>query len=88
MTKTKQREISPLKAGLALRCPNCGVGKLFRGYLKFDNACGSCGEDFLHADTADGPAVFVMLIAFQFRLKALEARHTSGLKIIGTSNDT
>ncbi len=63
MTKAEQRKISPLNAGLRLRCPNCGVGKLYRSYLEFDDACGNCGEDFSHADTADGPAVFVMLVA-------------------------
>ena len=63
MTKAEQRKISPLNAGLRLRCPHCGVGKLYKGYLKLDDACGNCGEDFSHADTADGPAVFVMLIA-------------------------
>ena len=63
MIEAKKRNISPLKSGLRLRCPSCGIGKLYKSFLKLDKACGNCGEDFSHADTADGPAVFVMLIA-------------------------
>jgi uncharacterized protein (DUF983 family) len=47
--------------GLAGRCPNCGKGKLFSGFLGFAPRCNVCGEDFSAADAGDGPAVFVML---------------------------
>ncbi len=45
------------------RCPRCGVGKLFAGFLTLAARCTSCGLDFSKVDTGDGPAVFVILIA-------------------------
>lgn len=54
---------NPLLAGAAGRCPNCGEGFLFDGYLKVARACEACGYDFSKADSGDGPAVFVILIA-------------------------
>lgn len=49
-------------AGLRLRCPQCGKGEVFQGYLKFRDHCRACGADFRAADAGDGPAVFVILI--------------------------
>jgi uncharacterized protein (DUF983 family) len=37
---------SSLKRGFRGRCPRCGKGKLFRGFLKVDNRCSVCGLDF------------------------------------------
>ena len=54
--------VDPIRAGLAGRCPRCGEGRLFEGYLTLRRACGVCGLDFGFADSADGPAVFVILI--------------------------
>jgi uncharacterized protein (DUF983 family) len=54
-------ETTALKAGLACRCPRCGEGKLFAGYLRLSPRCGRCGLDFSFADSGDGPAVFVIL---------------------------
>jgi uncharacterized protein (DUF983 family) len=53
---------SPFLTGLRLRCPQCGEGELFQGYLKFRETCRACGADFRIADAGDGPAVFVILI--------------------------
>ncbi len=52
-----------LKAGLLARCPRCGSGKLFSGYLRLAPRCEVCKLDFGFADSGDGPAVFVILIA-------------------------
>jgi uncharacterized protein (DUF983 family) len=49
-------------AGLKLRCPQCGQGEVFQGYLKFRDHCRVCGADFRAADAGDGPAVFIILI--------------------------
>ncbi|MDO9433031.1 MAG: DUF983 domain-containing protein [Pseudomonadota bacterium] len=57
------RSPNPLLAGLRGRCPNCGEGRLFEGFLKVAPRCGSCGYDLAKADSGDGPAVFVILIA-------------------------
>lgn len=54
---------SVLRAGLLSRCPQCGEGELFAGYLKFRDSCRACGANFRAADSGDGPAVFVVLIA-------------------------
>jgi len=54
---------NPLLAGLAGHCPNCGEGHLFDGFLKVAPQCEACGYDLAKADSGDGPAVFVILIA-------------------------
>ena len=54
--------VDPVKAGLTGRCPRCGEGKLFMGYLNLRESCGVCGLDNSFADSGDGPAIFVMLI--------------------------
>jgi uncharacterized protein (DUF983 family) len=49
-------------ASLLSRCPRCGRGRLFRGYLKVAPACSACGLDYSRFEAGDGPAVFVILI--------------------------
>lgn len=55
-------QVSPFKAGLLCRCPRCGKGKLFRGYLKLVPSCTACGLDLAFADSGDGPAIFVIFL--------------------------
>jgi uncharacterized protein (DUF983 family) len=52
----------PIGRGLRGRCPACGEGRLFKGFLTLRPACEHCGLDFGFADAGDGPAVFVILI--------------------------
>jgi uncharacterized protein (DUF983 family) len=52
-----------LKAGLLCRCPACGQAPLFNGLLTIKPKCEACGTDFAGADSGDGPAVFVILVA-------------------------
>lgn len=54
---------SAFATGLACRCPRCGEGKLFAGFLDVRPACDVCGLDYAFADAGDGPAVFVILLA-------------------------
>lgn len=54
--------VSPASAGFNCRCPRCGRGRLFSGYLKVAEKCDSCGLELGVMDTGDGPAVFVMFI--------------------------
>ncbi|MEC9347018.1 MAG: DUF983 domain-containing protein [Pseudomonadota bacterium] len=54
--------VSPFRAGLACRCPRCGEGKLYAGFLEVGKGCDSCGLDYARVDSGDGPAVFVILI--------------------------
>lgn len=57
-------DVAPLwLSGLRCRCPRCGKGPLFNGYLKIAPACTVCGLDYGFADAGDGPAVFVVLVA-------------------------
>jgi uncharacterized protein (DUF983 family) len=48
--------------GLRGRCPRCGEGPLFRGFITLRPSCESCGLDYGFADAGDGPAVFVILL--------------------------
>ena len=52
----------PISRGLRGRCPRCGEGSLFRGFLTLRPRCESCGLDLSFADAGDGPAVFVILL--------------------------
>lgn len=54
--------VSVLTAGLLSRCPRCGRGRLFSGYLKVADKCDACGLDLARQDSGDGPAVFIILI--------------------------
>ena len=53
---------NPVANGLRGVCPRCGQGRLFAGFLSIAPRCRNCGLDFAFADSADGPAVFVILI--------------------------
>ena len=54
--------VNPVIAGLACRCPKCGEGPLFSGFLRVSERCEACGLDLRAADSGDGPAVFIILI--------------------------
>jgi uncharacterized protein (DUF983 family) len=54
---------NPILAGLACRCPRCGKGRMFAGFLGLKPACEVCGLDYSFIDAGDGPAVFVILFA-------------------------
>lgn len=51
-----------LRAGVTGRCPRCGQGRLFAGFLTVAPSCNVCDLDYGFADAGDGPAVFVILI--------------------------
>lgn len=55
--------VSPYIAGLRGRCPRCGQGTLFSGFLDLAKRCKACGLNYGFADAGDGPAVFVILLA-------------------------
>ena len=54
--------VDPIKVGIGGKCPRCGTGRLFNGYLNTAKGCSNCGLDYSFADAGDGPAVFVILI--------------------------
>lgn len=62
MTKHSYPEQSPLAVGLRGRCPRCGEGRLFEGFLSTKKVCRVCNLDLAFADSGDGPAVFIILV--------------------------
>ena len=61
MSENYYPQLSPLSTGLAGKCPRCGRGKLFSGYLTVASSCKNCGLSFAFADAGDGATWFVML---------------------------
>lgn len=63
MTDLEERPMKPaLLRGLRRRCPNCGEGHMFTGYLKVTDRCPSCQEELSHHRADDGPAYLTILI--------------------------
>lgn len=54
--------LTGLSRGLKHRCPNCGQGKLYKGYLKVAETCAACGHDLSSYRADDGPAYFTILL--------------------------
>ena len=49
--------------GLACRCPRCGKGKLYAGFLDLRPRCEACELDYAFIDAGDGPAIFIIMLA-------------------------
>lgn len=54
--------VDPVAMGIRGRCPRCGEGRLFKGFLSPAKQCANCGLDYGFVDSGDGPAVFAILI--------------------------
>jgi uncharacterized protein (DUF983 family) len=50
-----------ISTALKGRCPRCGQGSLFDGYIKVAPKCPVCSLSLVGHDTGDGPAFFIML---------------------------
>ncbi len=59
---TQVGAVNPLLAGALGRCPNCGKGPLYAGFLSLTPVCAVCAYPLAKADSGDGPAVFVILV--------------------------
>lgn len=60
---TEDRPMKPaLLRGLRKRCPNCGEGAMFDGYLKVADRCPACREELMHHRADDGPAYLTILV--------------------------
>lgn len=55
-----------LARGFARKCPHCGVGSAFSGYLKIADACTHCDEKLGHIRADDAPPYFTILIVGHF----------------------
>ena len=51
-----------IQRGFCRRCPNCGHGKLFKGYLKVQPICTDCGHNNGQYRADDAPPYFTMLL--------------------------
>src|SRR6202051_1620723 len=49
--------------GLACKCPRCGRGRLYAGFLTLRSSCEACGLDYAFIDSGDGPAIFIIMLA-------------------------
>ena len=62
----KSQDARPIFAsmlrGALLKCPACGVGAMFRRYLKVVERCPHCGEELHHHRADDAPAYFTIVI--------------------------
>src|SRR5674476_1036882 len=58
----KRNVWTALKRGLRGRCLRCREGKLFRAFLKVDDHCSVCGQDFTPHRADDLPAYLVIII--------------------------
>lgn len=58
----KRNVWTAMRRGFGGRCPRCGVGKLFRAFLKVDDHCSHCGQDFSAHRADDLPAYLVIVI--------------------------
>ena len=62
-TQDGLREAKPaMLRGWRGKCPNCGMGPMFIGYLKVRNTCEFCSEDLYHHRADDGPAYIAILV--------------------------
>ena len=62
MNEADYPPLSAFRTGIACRCPRCGQGRLYDGFLKVAEACERCGLVLKGEDAGDGPAVFIVLI--------------------------
>jgi uncharacterized protein (DUF983 family) len=53
---------SPWATGWKGRCPRCGEGRLYSGFLKVAPSCGVCGLDLSREDAGDGAVPFLILL--------------------------
>ena len=59
---TPRPRLQSLWRGFCGKCANCGVGRMFRAFLKVADVCPHCGEQLFHQRADDAPAYFVILI--------------------------
>lgn len=67
-----------MRRGALGRCPHCGEGHLFKGFLSVAPACDSCGEAFHHHRADDLPAYIVIAIVGHIVVGGMLAAETHG----------
>ena len=54
--------LQAMARGFSHRCPQCGRGRLFKGYVKINETCPSCGVDFSGHRADDAPPYITIII--------------------------
>jgi len=60
--RISEKKLPPVETGLRGKCPKCGEGTLFKGFLTFAERCEACHADFTIEDAGDGPTVIVIFL--------------------------
>jgi uncharacterized protein (DUF983 family) len=60
--KSPNRVLQGLARGFRRRCPNCGEGRLFKGYLAVQPVCAVCGHDNAQYRADDAAPYFTILV--------------------------
>jgi uncharacterized protein (DUF983 family) len=60
--RRQRQALGAILRGLRRRCPACGRGRLFDGYLRVNDACPACGEALHHQRADDAPAYFTISV--------------------------
>ena len=63
MTETLPTLTESALRGITCKCPRCGKGAVYAGFLTLRPRCEACGLDFSFMDSGDGPAIFIIMIA-------------------------
>lgn len=62
MTGYGGTSVSPFRSGVTGRCPRCGEGALYDGFLDVGDRCTACGLDYSGQNSGDGSAFFIIMI--------------------------
>lgn len=76
-TNTRNTKLA-LHRGVKGRCPRCGKGHVFKGYLKVADSCDVCGLDFTPQRADDGPAYFTILFVGHLLVPGLHLAYAFG----------
>ena len=60
-----------LMRGFRNRCPACGEGRILGGYLKSNESCPACGEEFHHHRADDFPQYITIFVVAHVLVAAL-----------------
>lgn len=59
---TNRSILEAMTRGFIGRCPKCGEGGIFRGFLTVNDYCPACGEALHHHRADDAPPYIVILV--------------------------
>jgi uncharacterized protein (DUF983 family) len=71
--KPPRNVMNAVTRGLKQRCPSCGTGRLFSGFLKTVHSCDTCNEEIHHHRADDAPPYFTITIVGHIIIPALLA---------------